>query len=60
MKVFSLIISIAAIYLSSAFIRLELFAAVGLLILGGIGVSLLMKEILSSQNSTIKYIQFYS
>ena len=56
MKVFSLIISIAAIYLSSAFIRLELFAAVGLLILGGIGVSLLMKEILSSQNSTIKYI----
>ena len=56
MKVFSLVVSLFAIYLSSAFMRLEVFAAIGLLIIGGIGLSLLLKEILSTNNSLIKYI----
>ena len=56
MKVFSLIFALGAIYLSSAFIRLELFASVALLILGGIGISLLIKKVFSSQNSIVKYI----
>ena len=56
MRVFALIISLIAIYLSSAFVRLELFASIGLFILGGIGVSILLKEILQSQKTLSKYI----
>ena len=56
MKVFSLIIAIFAIYLSSAFVRLELFAGLGLFILGGIGLSLFFKEIFNQKNVIAKYI----
>ncbi len=56
MKVFSLMISFFAIYLSSAFLRLEVFASVGLFILGGIGLSLLLHEIFKQQNSILKII----
>tara|TARA_B100000029_G_scaffold386264_1_gene382068 strand:+ start:818 stop:3064 length:2247 start_codon:yes stop_codon:yes gene_type:complete len=56
MKAFALIVSIFAIYLSSAFTRLELFAAIGLLILGGIGISLFLKEVYKLKNSLTKYI----
>ena len=56
MRFFSLLISLGAIYLSSAFVRLELFASIGLFILGGIGLSLLLKEILQSEKSLTKYV----
>ena len=46
MKIFALITSIFAIYVSSAFVRLELYASVGLLILGSIGLSILLQKIL--------------
>ena len=47
-RIFALIIGILAIYLSSTFVRLELFASVGLIILGSIGLSILFKKILES------------
>ena len=56
MKSFSLITSLFAIYLSSAFLRLELFAGIGLLILGGIGLSLFFKEIFSLEKPFLKYV----
>ncbi len=56
MKAFSLIIAFLGIYLSSAFMRLELFASVALLIVGGIGLSLLYQEVFKIKKSTIKYI----
>ena len=47
-RIFALIISILAIYLSSTFVRLELFASVGLIILGSVGLSILFKKIFES------------
>ena len=45
MKAFVLIIGITGVYVSSAFIRLEVFASISLIILGSIGLSILTKEI---------------
>jgi len=45
MKIFSLIIGITGVYVSSVFIRLEVFASISLIILASIGLSLLTKEI---------------
>ena len=47
-RIFALIIAAAAIYISSSFVRLELFASVGLIILGSIGLAILFKKILES------------
>jgi len=47
-RVFALITSIAAIYISSSFVRLELFASIGLIILGSIGLAILFKKIYES------------
>ena len=47
-RIFALIIGISAIYVSSSFVRLELFASVGLIILGSIGLAILFKKILES------------
>ena len=47
-RIFALIIGITAIYISSSFVRLELFASVGLIILGSIGLAILFKKILES------------
>jgi len=47
-RVFALITSIAAIYISSSFVRLEIFASVGLIILGAIGLAILFKKIYES------------
>ena len=49
MRIFALVISFVAIYVSSAFVRLELFASVAILILASIGLSILFKEILQKQ-----------
>ncbi|MDC0228766.1 hypothetical protein OAJ71_02030 [Nitrosopumilus sp.] len=45
MKLFILIIGISGVYVSSVFIRLEIFASLTLIILSSIGLSLLTKEI---------------
>ncbi|MDC0171664.1 hypothetical protein OAK02_02430 [Candidatus Nitrosopelagicus sp.] len=54
MRIFAIFISIIAIYVSSAFIRLELFASVGIIILGSIGLTILTQKIFeqNKQNFT--------
>jgi dolichyl-diphosphooligosaccharide--protein glycosyltransferase len=47
MIVFSLIIGLTGIYVSSSFVRLEVFASISLIILSSIGLSILIKEIFS-------------
>ena len=62
MKTFVLIIGITGIYVSSAFIRLEVFASISLIILASIGLSVLSKEIFkinfSSKRSYILKISY--
>ena len=53
MRIFALVISILAIYISSAFIRLELYASLGLLILGSIGLSILLQKILTQKKQYV-------
>ncbi|MDH3676693.1 MAG: glycosyltransferase family 39 protein [Nitrosopumilus sp.] len=50
MMVFSLIIGLTGVYVSSAFIRLEVFASIALIILSSIGLSILTKEIFNNKN----------
>ncbi len=45
MRVFALIIGISGVYVSSAFLRLEIFTSISLVILSAIGLSILTKEI---------------
>ena len=45
MKIFILIIGITGVYVSSAFVRLEVFASISLIILSAIGLSILTKQI---------------
>jgi dolichyl-diphosphooligosaccharide---protein glycosyltransferase len=45
MKIFVLIIGITGVYVSSVFIRLEIFGSISLIILTSIGLSILTKEI---------------
>ncbi len=58
---FSLIIGLIGVYVSSTFVRLEVFASISIIILSSLGLSLLLKEIISnkieikkSKNFTIK------
>lgn len=51
---FILIFGITGIYISSAFIRLELFASIALIIFASIGLSILTKEIFKNSFSGIK------
>ena len=51
MRVFTLIIGITGVYIGSAFVRLELFASISLIILSSIGLSILTKEIFKIQTS---------
>ena len=44
MRVFTLIIGITGVYIGSAFVRLELFASISLIILSSIGLSILTKR----------------
>jgi len=53
MRVFAIIISIIAIYVSSAFVRLELFASVGVIILGSIGLAILTQKIFEQKTQNI-------
>tara|TARA_Y100001936_G_scaffold166489_1_gene162721 strand:- start:11 stop:1147 length:1137 start_codon:yes stop_codon:yes gene_type:complete len=45
MRIFAIFASIVAIYVSSAFVRLEIFASVGIIILGSIGLAILTQKI---------------
>jgi len=47
-RIFTLVFCITAFYFSSTFVRLELFASAGLLILGSIGLAILFKKLFYS------------
>jgi len=49
MVVFSLIMGITGVYVSSAFVRLEVFASIAIIILASLGLSLLIKEIFDNK-----------
>jgi len=64
MILFTLIIGLIGVYVSSAFVRLEVFASMSLIILSSIGLSVLIKEIAKNterkkfKNLIIKFLFF--
>jgi len=46
---FSLIIGLIGVYVGSTFVRLEVFASISIIILSSLGLSLLLKEIISNK-----------
>jgi len=58
MIVFILILGITSVYISSAFVRLELFSSLSLIILASIGLSILSKEIFKINFSGVKNYVF--
>ena len=58
MKAFVLIIGISGVYMSSSFIRLEIFASISLIILCSIALSILTKNIFKIKFSGIKNYLF--
>ena len=58
MRVFAIFVSIIAIYISSAFVRLELFASIGIIILGSIGVAILTQKIFEQDKQNFTKIIF--
>ena len=58
MKIFILIIGITGVYVSSAFVRLEVFASISLIILSAIGLSVLTKDIFKIQSTGKKKYLF--
>ena len=46
---FSLIIGLTGVYVSSTFVRLEVFASISVIILSSLGLSILLKKIISNQ-----------
>ena len=57
-RAFALIIGITGVYVSSAFVRLEIFASISLIILGSIGLSILTKEFFKIKFSNKKNYLF--
>ena len=55
MILFSLIFGLIGIYISSAFVRLEVFASLSLIILSSLGLSVLVKEILKNNTESKKF-----
>ena len=55
---FSLIIGIIGVYISSAFVRLEVFASLAIVIFASFGLSLLSKEMFSEKNKINKIKPF--
>ena len=53
-QVFALIFGLLGVYISSAFIRLELFSSLALIILGSVGLSLLTKYIFRAEKQENK------
>ena len=58
MRIFAIFMSIIAIYVSSAFVRLELFASVGIIILGSIGLAILTQKIFEQNKQYFTKIIF--
>ena len=58
MRIFAIFVSIIAIYVSSAFVRLELFASVGIIILGSIGLAILTQKIFEQNKQNLTKIIF--
>ena len=58
MRIFAIFTGIVAIYISSAFVRLELFASVGIIILGSIGLTILTQKIFQQNNQNFTKIIF--
>jgi len=58
MRIFAIFTSIVAIYVSSAFVRLELFASVGIIILGSIGLAILTQKIFEQKNQNFTKLIF--
>jgi dolichyl-diphosphooligosaccharide--protein glycosyltransferase len=56
MQVFALIIGLLGVYISSAFVRLELFSSISLVILGSVGLSMITKEIFRQDQQEKKKI----
>lgn len=55
---FSLIIGLIGIYVSSAFVRLEVFASISIILLSSLGLSILTNEFLSKKIDAKKFINF--
>ena len=49
---FSLILGIIGVYVSSAFLRLEVFASISIIILASLGISIMSKEFFSRKSTT--------
>jgi len=58
MRIFAIFTSIVAIYVSSAFVRLELFASIGIIILGSIGLTILTQKIFEQKNNNFTKLIF--
>jgi len=58
MRVFVLVMGLTGVYVSSAFIRLEIFASISLIFLTSIGLSILLKEIFKINLSKKKNYSF--
>jgi len=58
MRIFAIIVSIIAIYVSSSFVRLEIFASVGIIILGSIGLTTLTQKIFEQKNQNFTKLIF--
>ena len=52
---FSLILGIVGVYVSSAFLRLEVFASISLIILASLGLSILLKEFILNKHEINKF-----
>ena len=56
MAAFALIIGILGIYFSSAFVRLEVFGAISVIILSSIGISILISKILKAEHKPVSVV----
>ncbi|KER05842.1 dolichyl-diphosphooligosaccharide--protein glycosyltransferase [Marine Group I thaumarchaeote SCGC AAA799-E16] len=54
MYVFALILGMIGVYVSSTFVRLEVFASIGVIILASLGLTILSREFLKNYNSEKK------
>jgi len=52
---FSLIIGLIGVYISSAFVRLEVFASLSIIILSSLALSIFLREIFSDKTENIKF-----
>ncbi len=59
MLVFSLILAITGVYVSSTFVRLEVFASIAVIIMASLGLTALTKELFNNKKSISKSIQLF-